>query len=149
MPKIIGIAGSPRRRGNSTTLLQRVLQGAEEKGAESQIVLLNDLTFRGCQACDGCMRTGECAVEDELTPYYPKLREADIWVFASPIYFDAFSGQAKLFFDRCRCFSMEQGKLEGKRSAAVIATYEDRPRKDYHEVAQRFANYCLEPGGTS
>jgi multimeric flavodoxin WrbA len=80
-------------------------------------------------------------VEDELTPYYPALREADVWVLASPVYYDSFSGQAKLFFDRCRCFSMEPGKLEGKRRAAIIVTYEDRPRDDYQEVARRFANY--------
>ena len=131
MTKIIGIAGSPRRKGNSTTLLQQVLQGAEDRGAESQIIFLNGLSFRGCQACDSCIHTGKCSVEDELTPFYSDLREADIWILASPIYYDSFSGQAKLFFDRCRCFSMEQGKLEGRRGAAVIATYEDRPRADY------------------
>jgi multimeric flavodoxin WrbA len=141
MLRIIGIAGSPRRRGNSTTLLQQVLQGAQDKGAEGQIIFLNDLTFRGCQACDGCIHTGKCSVEDELTPYYQHLREADVWVLASPIYYDSFSGQAKLFFDRCRCFSMDQGRLDGKRRAAVIVTYEDRPRDDYQEATQRFANY--------
>ncbi|HIE27183.1 TPA: flavodoxin family protein [Candidatus Poribacteria bacterium] len=141
MCKIIGIAGSPRRDGNSTTLLRQVLQGAEESGAEAQIIYLNDLTFRGCQACDGCVDTGECTLKDELTPYYPKLRAADIWILASPVYFDGVSGQTKLFFDRCRCFAMEVGNLKGKRRAAIILTYEDRPRDDYREIAQRLANY--------
>jgi multimeric flavodoxin WrbA len=80
-------------------------------------------------------------VKDELTPYYPDLREARIWVLSSPVYYDGFSGQAKLFFDRCRCFSMEPGKLEGKRRGAIVMTYEDRPRDDYREAAQRLANY--------
>ena len=130
MTKIIGIAGSPRKKGNSTTLLKQVLKGAEDEGAKSQIIFLNDLTFKGCQNCDACMKTGKCAVRDELTPYYDDLRNADIWALASPIYYDSFTGQAKLFFDRLRCFSMEPGKLEGMRKAVVIVTYEDRRRTD-------------------
>lgn len=141
MYKIIGIAGSPRRNGNSTTLLRQVLQGAEESGAAAQTIYLNDLTFRGCQACDGCVNTGECVLKDELTPHYPKLREAGIWILASPVYFDGVSGQTKLFFDRCRCFAMEKGNLKGKRHAAIILTYEDRPRDDYQGIAERLANY--------
>jgi len=141
MHKIIGIAGSPRQKGNSTTLMRQVLQGAQESGAEVQTIHLNGLTFRGCQACDGCVDTGECALKDELTPYYPKLREANIWLLASPVYFDGVSGQTKLFFDRCRCFAMEKGRLKGKRCAAIILTYEDRPRDDYQGIAQRLANY--------
>jgi multimeric flavodoxin WrbA len=118
-----------------------VLQEAEENGAEAQIIYLNDLTFRGCQACDGCVDTGKCVLQDELTPYYPKLRAADIWVLTSPVYFDGVSGQTKLFFDRCRCFAMEAGNLVGKHRSAIILTYEDRPRDDYREIAQRLANY--------
>jgi multimeric flavodoxin WrbA len=69
------------------------------------------------------------------------LRAADIWVLTSPVYFDGVSGQTKLFFDRCRCFAMEAGNLQGKRRGAIILTYEDRPRDDYREIAQRLANY--------
>jgi multimeric flavodoxin WrbA len=117
------------------------LQRAEESGAESQILHLNDLTFYGCQACDGCVDTGECVLEDDLTSYYSQLREADIWVLASPVYFDGVSGQTKLFFDRCRAFAMKAGNLKGKRRGAIILTYEDRPREDYLGIAQRLANY--------
>jgi len=121
--------------------MRQVLQGAEESDAESQIIYLNDLTFWGCQACDGCVDTGECVLEDDLTNYYQQLREADIWILASPVYFDGVSGQTKLFFDRCRCFAMDAGNLKGKRRAAIILTYEDRPRDDYLGIAQRLGNY--------
>lgn len=141
MDKIIGIAGSPRREGNSTTLMRQVLQGAQKSGTEGQTIYLNDLMFRGCQACDKCIDTGECVLQDDLTPYYPQLREADIWILASPVYFDGVSGQTKLFFDRCRCLMMEPGKLAGKRRAAIILAYEDHSRDDYRDIAQRLANY--------
>lgn len=141
MRQLIGIAGSPRRKGNSTTLLTYAMEGAREAGADAEMVHLNGLTFRGCQACDRCVPVGECALKDDLTPYYPRLRAADAWILASPVYFDGVSGQLKLFFDRCRCLTMEKGKLPGKHRAAIILTYEDRPRDDYRDVAQRLANY--------
>ena len=141
MIKVIGIAGSPRRHGNSATLLGQSLQGAEDRGAQTQHIYRDGLMFRGCQGCDRCTSTGECALHDDLTPYYPALRDADIWIRASPVYFDGVSGQTKLFFDRIRCLTMEAGKLPGKRRAAIILTYEDHPRDDYRHMIQPLANY--------
>ena len=141
MIEVIGIAGSPRRKGNSATLLGEALQGAEDSGAQTRSIYLNGLTFRGCQACDQCASTGECALHDDLTPHYLALRNADVWILASPVYFDGVSGQTKLFFDRCHCLAMDAGKLIGKRRAAIILTYEDRPRDDYQRMIQALADY--------
>ena len=142
---IIGIAGSPRKSGNSTTLLEAVLAGAAPTGAGGEIVYLNDLRFRGCQACGPCTPDDTCVVEDELTPVLAALRRARIWVLAAPIYFDGVSGQMKTFFDRCFHLTNRQGRLEpqlsGPRAAAVIVTYEDKPRRDYLDVAKRLAAY--------
>ena len=144
MLKAIGIAGSPRRSGNSTTLMKAVLEGAAA-GAATEVVHLNDLTFRGCQGCEPCTDDTSCRVEDELTPVMAKVRAADIWVLAAPIYYDGVSGQLKLFFDRLRHITHDgpplRPMLEGKRSAAIVVTYEDKRRDDYRDVAQRLANY--------
>jgi multimeric flavodoxin WrbA len=138
--KIIGIAGSPRKQGNSTILLECVLKGAEEKGAERlPIVYLEDLTFRGCQNCGGCNDTGVCVLEDDLTPVYDKLAEADIWVLSSPIYFDGICGQLKLFFDRLICLCKK--KLSGKRRAGIVIAYEDKKRDDYVENMKVYQSY--------
>jgi multimeric flavodoxin WrbA len=62
MITVIGIAGSPRRNGNSTTLLSSVLKGAESKGARTETVHLNDLLYKGCQGVkreDGKLRRWE------------------------------------------------------------------------------------------
>jgi multimeric flavodoxin WrbA len=145
VPKVIGIAGSPRRGGNSTTLLKAVLAGAEEAGARGRVVTLNDLTFRGCQGCEPCAPDAACVVKDDLAPVLEALRTAEVWVLAAPIYFDGVSGQMKSFFDRCHRFATDAGKvapqLPGKRAAAVIVTYEDKPRDDYRQAAQTLANY--------
>ena len=145
MVKAIGIAGSPRRTGNSSTLLRAVLRGAESAGAESSLIGLNDLTFRGCQGCDRCAPAGECVIRDGLAPVFAALGLADIWVLASPVYFDGVSGQMKAFFDRLHWLTTEEGKLtprlRGTRRAAVVVTYEDKPRDDYRKLAETLGSY--------
>ena len=145
MKTVIGIAGSPRSKGNSTTLLKNVLEGAEAEGARTDIIHLNDLVYKGCQSCQICSRDGKCVVKDALTPVFSALRLADAWVLASPVYFDSFSGQMKMFLDRCRHFFKKDGKrapqLVGKRLAAIILTYEDNPNEHYSKVAQIQADY--------
>jgi multimeric flavodoxin WrbA len=143
--KAIGIAGSPRRTGNSSTILRAVLRGAESAGAESALICLNDLTFRGCQGRERCAPAGECVVRDGVGPVFAALELADIWVLASPVYFDGVSGQMKTFFDRLHWLTTEEGKLKprlcGTRHAALILTYEDRPRDDYSKLAETLGSY--------
>ncbi|HUW81905.1 MAG TPA: flavodoxin family protein [Phycisphaerae bacterium] len=145
MVKAIGIAGSPRRAGNSTTLLEAALAGAASAGAETDIVYLNDLVFKGCQGCQPCTPDGQCRIRDALTPVFAALKLADVWMLASPIYFDGVSGQMKTFFDRCLWLTNERGqrkaRLTGERRAAVIVTYEAGPSAGYRKVAQTLANY--------
>ncbi len=145
MSKALGIAGSPRRNGNSTTLLRAVLEGAAAQGAETAMVRLNDLTFRGCQGCEKCAPAGECIQRDALSPVLQAMRLADVIVLASPIYFDGVTGQTKLFFDRCRSLMYDDGervnRLTGERRGAVIVTYEDKEREDYSRAAKVLADY--------
>ena len=140
MVKVIGIAGSPRRTGNSSTLLQAVLTGAASAGADTALVHLNDLIYCGCQACEACAPEGECTIHDGLTPVFAALRLADVWVLASPIYRDGLSGQFKSFFDRCCCWE-GQNRLPGRRRAAMIVTYADKEREDYRKVAETVPFY--------
>ena len=140
MAKIVGIAGSPRKQGNSTILLNHVLRGAEEKGAQRlPTIHLNDLTFKGCQNCGGCDDTGVCILKDDLALVYESLREANIWVLSSPIYFDGISGQLKLFFDRLFCFTKK--KLPAKRRAVFVIAYEDKKRDDYVKNMRVYQSY--------
>jgi multimeric flavodoxin WrbA len=141
VPYAIGISGSPRRGGNSETLLQAALDGARDAGAEVELVRLNELTYKGCQNCQACVTAGHCTQDDDLAPVLDKLRKADVWLLSSPIYFCALSGQLKTFFDRCWCFIHKPNKLEGKRSGAIIITYEAGPSDYYHEVATRLVAY--------
>jgi multimeric flavodoxin WrbA len=137
----IGIAGSPRRRGNSTSLLRAYLDGTSQVGFETKIIYLNNLIYKGCQGCDRCVRGKACGIQDDLSTVFPLLRKADIWAMASPIYYDGVSGQLKTFFDRLRFTTHDPFKLEGPRRGIVIVTYEDDPREYYAEVAAHLAEY--------
>jgi multimeric flavodoxin WrbA len=100
---VLGIAGSPRRGGNSDLLLDRALAGAAEAGASVERVVVARLRIAPCIACDGCWKAGRCVVPDDFQAAYEKLIAAERIVLATPIYFMAVSAQAKALIDRCQC----------------------------------------------
>jgi len=98
--KVLGIAGSPRRGGNTDMLLAELLKGAASKGAEVKTIVLNSLKFSPCTHCDGCLKTGSCVVKDEMQNIYQDFEEADVIVLASPIQFTGVTAQMKGMIDR-------------------------------------------------
>ncbi len=100
---VLGLAGSPRRRGNTAALLERALAGAEAGGAAVSRVDLCRLQIAPCRACDRCFQDGRCVVQDGFQGVFPQLLAADALILASPIYFLGITGWAKAFVDRCQC----------------------------------------------
>ncbi len=98
--KVLGIAGSPRRGGNTDLLLAEVMRGAASKGAEVKTIILNDLNIAPCQHCDACLKKGKCKVEDDMQMVYRELEQADRIVLASPIQFTGVTAQMKVMIDR-------------------------------------------------
>ena len=121
--KVIGFVGSPRKGGNTETLVAEVLRGAASVGAETEQVSLAKARISPCRACDGCRRGKRCQLEDEMQPLYDKLLEADVIVLGTPIYFWGPSAQAKAFVDRWYAMDQEgvREKLAGKRFLLVCA----------------------------
>ncbi len=101
--KVLGIAGSPRRGGNTDLLLAEVMRGAASKGAEVKTIILEGLKIAPCQHCDACLKTGKCKVKDDMQMIYDELEQADRIVLASPIFFMGLAAQAKTMIDRCQC----------------------------------------------
>jgi multimeric flavodoxin WrbA len=100
--KVLGIAGSPRRGGNTDLLLAEVMKGAASKGAEVKTIILNDLEITPCQHCDACFEAGKCRIEDDMQLVYKELERADRIVLASPVHFMGVTAQTKAMIDRCQ-----------------------------------------------
>lgn len=98
--RVLGIAGSPRRGGNTETLLDRFLAGAAEAGAEVEKVIVSHLDLRGCIGCDTCWKADQCALEDDFTRVNRKLIESDVVALAAPLYFLHVPAQTKALIDR-------------------------------------------------
>jgi multimeric flavodoxin WrbA len=97
---VLGISGSPRRRGNTETLLDSFLAGAAEAGAAVEKVVLKDMDFSACQGCNACHKNGTCIVRDDAPLIYDKILAADCIAVASPIYSMGITAQLKGFIDR-------------------------------------------------
>jgi hypothetical protein len=100
--RVLGIAGSPRRGGNTDLLLAEVLKGAQSRGAEVKTIVLNKLKMTPCQHCDACFEKGVCRFGDDMQTVYQELEKADRIVLASPIQFMGVSAQTKIMIDRCQ-----------------------------------------------
>jgi len=100
--RVLGIVGSPRRRGNTETLVDEVLHGAEEAGALVKKVILSELDIGPCRACDACRKTGECVQRDDMPALLEQMERSQGWVLGTPIYWWGPTAQFKAFIDRWR-----------------------------------------------
>ncbi|AKB31964.1 iron-sulfur flavoprotein [Methanosarcina siciliae HI350] len=103
--KVIAINGSPRKKWNTATLLEKALEGAASEGAETETIHLYDLDFKGCTSCFACKLKGgksygKCAMRDELTPVLERLEDADAVILGSPIYLGNLTGEMRSFMER-------------------------------------------------
>lgn len=134
--KIIGFMGSPRKNGNTDILLQEVMKAAEELGAKTKIIHVNDLNMKGCQSCFACKKHGSCVQKDDMKPLYDDIAAADAVVFASPVYMWGMTAQTKLVIDRLFAYlsqdltsNMPKGKkagfifTQGQPDAATFSPY--------------------------
>lgn len=109
---ILGVAGSPRRNGNTEILLDEALKGAREAGAETEKIVLSQLTYSACRACDKCAKTGICILKDDMQGVYDQIAAADAMIFASPNYFYNVSAWAKAAIDRSQALWARKHKLK-------------------------------------
>ena len=98
--KVLGIAGSPRRGGNTDMLLAELMKGAASKGAEVKTAVLCDLNFTTCVHCDACLKKGICKYKDDMQGIYQDFEQADVIVLASPIQFTGVTANMKAMIDR-------------------------------------------------
>ncbi|WP_296795224.1 flavodoxin family protein [uncultured Methanobrevibacter sp.] len=100
--KVVVISSSPRKGGNSDTLCDEFVKGAIDGGNEAVKYFLEDIEFGSCKACMACKTPErECFQEDEISIILDDMMDADVIVYATPIYYFSMTGTLKSFFDRC------------------------------------------------
>lgn len=98
--KILILSGSPRKGGNSDTLCDQFMKGAEESGNSTEKIYVHSQKIGYCTACYACKKSGVCFQNDAMTQILDKMIEADVIVLATPVYFYAMDGQMKTLIDR-------------------------------------------------
>ncbi len=127
MKRILGFAGSPRRRANSTIMLNEFMRGAKQNNAATEIIDTYKIDINFCQGCLVCNVKHKCIVEtDQWQDLSRKILEADVLVFASPVYFHHVSASLKRIIDRFRSFVHIQMSRDG-----LIHTPYHRWEKDF------------------
>lgn len=98
---IIGIIASQRKEGNTAFIINEILEGAKEKGAETSVFGFSNLDIKPCCGCWACHKSDQgCVIKDDMQKIYDALEHADAIVLGLPIYMGQMSAQGKIFTDR-------------------------------------------------
>ena len=135
--KVLGINGSGRKDGNTAVLVNAILEGANEAGAETEFLQLADWKIAGCNACKACKDDQRCVITDDMEKFYAIAPETDVLVLGSPIYLDHITAQLMAFIQRTYCYlglSLENyWPRKGVRAVSAI-TYGAGNPKGYDYV---------------
>jgi multimeric flavodoxin WrbA len=112
MTKILALYGSPRKQGNTSTLLSNAAKGARERGAEVEEIHLRDLKISPCLEIYECKNTGRCIIQDDFQILYDKLLACDALMLSSPVFFYTVSAHTKIFMDRCQALWAKKYLME-------------------------------------
>ena len=128
---VLAFAASPRRHGNSETLLDWVLAAMAEEGAATEKIAVTEADIRPCKGCNACEKLNQCVQRDYMDYVYDRIIEADCIVLASPIYCMGLTAQAKPLVDRAQVFRSRKFVLhlpvvpperKGKRVGIFLST---------------------------
>jgi len=137
MKKILAIYGSPRRKGNTTLLLNQAVQGALDTGAQVEKIVLRDLKMSPCLEIYGCKETGRCVIQDDFQKVYDQLLASHGLMLASPIFFYTVSAHTKILMDRCQSLwvkkywidKIPRGQRDPRRKGLFISVGATRGKK--------------------
>jgi multimeric flavodoxin WrbA len=160
MKRILGITGSPRRNGNTHILVNKILEGAKENGAITELIFLKDMDIKECDGCHTCWKGKECSKKDDMNNLYPKIIKSDIIIFGTPVYWYGPTALMKAFIDRFVYFNCPENRKKIINKSAVVAIpFEDNDpdtaaplielfTKSFEYLQMRFINKIIVPGVT-
>lgn len=138
MKKVTVLTGSPRKGGNSDRMAEAFIAGALSAGHSVHKIEAAQLSISGCKACDGCWMNGRpCVQEDDFNRIAPLILDADVVVFASPLYYYDLSSQLKTLLDRFYALCEDQSGKPMKIREYVLMMYGETSHKEDFEAVSR------------
>jgi NAD(P)H-dependent FMN reductase len=161
MKNVLGVVGSPRKKGNTDVMVSRVLEGALAAGARVDTICLADLKILECDGCHACWKGRHlCSKKDDMATLYPKIAGSDAIVLGTPVYWYGPTAIMKSFIDRFVYFNCPAHREDLRNKAAVIAIpFEERTyatadlvvgffEKSLEYLGMRLVDKILAPGVT-
>lgn len=138
---ILVLNGSPRPDGNTSAMIEAFVEGANENGHNITVIPVCRKKIAGCLACEYCHTkgNGSCIQKDDMQEVYPVLKEAEMIVLASPIYYHSFTGQLQCAVNRI--YALDKPK-NLKKAALILSSGSDNVyRGAIYEYQNSFLNY--------
>ncbi len=148
--KILGISGSPRKNGNSHTLMSIFMDEMKERGHDTRVLDAVKMNIKRCIGCGHCEKKGTCVFHDDFTDVFlPAVIEADIVVLSSPVYFYAFPADIKALIDRIqvlwsRKYRLKTNEFKGRNRKGVLLAVGATRGKDLFSGMEKTAQYFFD-----
>jgi len=130
--KVLVLLGSPRKKGNSAILAERIAKGAKSVCANVETLFIHGMKIAPCNSCYACQKPNSkgCSINDDMQIVYKKLMASDAWIIASPVYWFTVSAQTKLWMDRSfALLPRAEEAFIGKRIAIAMSYGDSEPFK--------------------
>lgn len=142
MKRVVVICSSPRRHGNSEILTDQFIQGAKEAGHDVEKVVLRDYHIGPCLACEYCRsHDRQCVQKDDADKVIHKIIKADVFVFATPVYFYSLSAQLKTLIDRFFAREYEIRESDKRKKAYLILTSGTKDKEQTIGTVESFRGF--------
>lgn len=111
---VLGLQGSPQKKGNTSFLLSAFLREAENLGAKTDVVEVGKKNILPCRGCGYCEKKGFCIIEEDdmQGDIFPLMRQAEVIIAATPVFFYGTTAQLKMLIDRCQTLWSRKYKLK-------------------------------------
>lgn len=139
--KVLLVNGSPHMKGCTYTALQEVAEALEKNGISTEIFQVGAKPVAGCIGCGGCIGSGKCFQNDVVNDFVEKAKEADGFIFGSPVHYASASGAITSFMDRA--FYGKGSLFEGKPAASVVSCRRGGATAAFDQLNKYYTINCM------
>ena len=138
--RVLILSASPRKGGNSDILCDQFLRGAQEAGNQVEKIFLREHNIHYCTGCGVCNQTHQCVQKDDMKSILEKMVQADVLVFATPVYFYSMDGQLKTLIDR----TVPRYQEMGNKDVYYILTAADTQQENLQRTIEGLRGFTLD-----